>query len=314
MKTIRQKAYFRQRVLKEVMKGKRVTEVARLYRISRTSIYRWRKRYDGSVESLYEGSHRPHSHPNQHTAEEIALIKRVWSHNKGLGILCLHMVLEVRHGYTRSVCSLNRMMKTLGIGRKKQRKKKYVPKPYETPKTAGERVQIDVKYVPRACLVKGMPQLYQYTAIDECTRIRHRMIFEELSSYNAAKFVREVQARFPFEIHCIQTDNGIEFTNAMLSHDKLSVFEQYLKNKGIIQKMIRPATPRHNGKVERVHRMDSERFYANRTFYSVIDANVQLQRYQRWDNNFPLLVLGRKSPLQYWRENFPQTVTDHLTT
>ena len=77
MKTIRQKAYFRQRVLKEVMKGKRVTEVARLYRISRTSIYRWRKRYDGSVESLYEGSHRPHSHPNQHTAEEIALIKRV---------------------------------------------------------------------------------------------------------------------------------------------------------------------------------------------------------------------------------------------
>jgi hypothetical protein len=50
--------------------------------------------------------------------------------------------------------------------------------------------------------------------------------------------------------------------------------------------------------------MDDERFYTNRTFYSLEDANAQLQRYQQWDNNFPLLVLGRKSPLQYWRDNF----------
>ncbi len=40
------------------------------------------------------------------------------------------MVLETKHGYTRSVCSLNRMMRKLGIERKKQRKKKYIPKPY----------------------------------------------------------------------------------------------------------------------------------------------------------------------------------------
>ncbi len=314
MKTIRQQAFFRQRVLKEVAKGRTVTTVARLYKISRTSIYRWKERYDGSVESLYERSHRPHSHPRQHTAEELRLIKQVWSHNKGLGLVCLHMVLEVRHGYTRSVCSLNRVMKVLGIGRKKQRKKRYVPKPYYTPERAGERVQIDVKYVPSSCLAKGMPKLYQYTAVDECTRIRHRMIFEELSSYNAAKFVHQVRKRFPFEIKCIQTDNGIEFTNAIMGDDKLSVFERYLKKENIAHKRIRPATPRHNGKVERVHRMDSERFYANRTFYSTDDANEQLQRYQRWDNNFPLLVLGRKSPLQYWRENFAESVTDHLTT
>ena len=155
MKTIRQQAFFRQRVLKEVAKGRTVVCVARMYKISRTSIYRWRERYDGTVESLYERSHRPHSHPNQHTLEELRLIKRVWSHNKGLGLVCLHMVLEMRHGYTRSVCSLNRAMKVLGIGRRKQRKKKYVPKPYETPKKAGERVQIDVKYVPSTLFGKG---------------------------------------------------------------------------------------------------------------------------------------------------------------
>lgn len=304
MKTIRQKAYFRQRVLNEVAKGKRVTEVAIKYRISRTSIYRWQERYDGTVESLYERSHRPHRHPNQHTQEELKLIKRVWSHNKGLGLVCLHMILEDKHSYTRSICSLNRVMKQLGIGRKKQRKKKYVPKPYDTPKIPGERVQIDVKYVPNACLVKGVPKLYQYTAVDEATRLRCRVIFDEHTNWNSVRFLHYVSKKFPFEIKCVQTDNGTEFTNALLNPGSVSEFEQYLKAKKIAHKRIRPATPRHNGKVERVHRMDSERFYQNRTFYSIKDANTQLQRYQRWDNNFPLLVLGRKSPLQYWRENF----------
>lgn len=301
MKTIRQRAYFRQRVIKEISKGKQITETSIRYRISRTSIYRWKKRYDGTVESLYDRSHKPHSHPNQHSIEELKLIKRVWSHNKCLGLVCLHMVLKDKHDYTRSVCSLNRAMKKLGIGRKKQKKKRYKPKPYETPKTAGERVQIDVKYVPKECLADGMPKLYQYTAVDECTRLRCRMIFEEHSSYNAAKFLHYVRKKYQFDIKCVQTDNGREFTNIMLS-DKPSVFEIYLYQEGIRHKRIRVATPRHNGKVERVHRMDSERFYTNRTFYSLKDANNQLQRYQRWDNNFPLLVLGRKSPLQYWKE------------
>jgi len=304
MKTIRQRAFFRQRVLKEVAKGKTVATVARLYKISRTSIYRWRRRYDGTVESLYERSHRPHSHPNQQTLEELQLIRRVWSHNKGLGLVCLHILLETKHEYTRSLCSLNRAMKVLGIGRKKQRKRKHIPQPYDTPKTAGERVQIDVKYVPTECLVKGMQKLYQYTAVDEATRLRCRVIFDELNSWNSVRFLHYVRKKFPFDIKCVQTDNGIEFTNALLNPGKLSEFEQYLKKEKITHKRIRVATPRHNGKVERVHRMDSERFYINRTFYSVKDANEQLQRYQSWDNNFPLLVLGRKSPLQYWRENF----------
>ena len=304
MRTIRQKAFYRQRVIKEVSGGKPIASVARLYRISRTSIYRWKKRYDGTVESLYEGSHRPHSHPNQHTVEELQLIRRVWSHNKGLGLVCLHMTLTDRHGYKRSQGSLNRTMKGMGIGRKKQRKKKYISKPYETPQKAGERVQIDVKYVPKECLVAGMPRLYQYTAVDEATRLRCRIIFDEHTNWNSVRFLCYVRKQFPFEIKCVQTDNGSEFTGALVSPGTITDFERYLAKERIAHKRIRPATPRHNGKVERVHRMDSERFYPNRTFYSAKDANEQLQRYQRWDNNFPLLVLGRKSPLQYWRDNF----------
>ena len=311
MKTIRQKAFFRQRVIKEVAKGKMVTEVANKYQISRTSIYRWKTRYDGTVESLYERSHRPHSHPNQHKAEELRLIKRVWSHNKGLGLVCLHMVLQDKHGYTRSAYSLNRVN---GIGRKKQKKKKYMSKHYDTPKIPGERVQIDVKHVPSKCLAKGTPKLYQYTAVDEATRIRYRIIFDEHSNWNSVMFLHHVRKKFPFEIKCVQTDNSSEFTNALINENCSTEFEQYLKQENIKHKRIRPATPRHNGKVERVHRMDSERFYPNRKFYSAKDANEQLQRYQRWDNNFPLLVSGRKSLFQYWRDNFAKSVADQLTT
>lgn len=314
MKAIRQKAYFRQRVLKEVMREKTVTETARLHRVSRTSVCRWQERYDRTVESLYARSHRPGCHPRRHRMEELQRIRRVWRHDKGLGLVCLHMVLTDKHGYMGSVSSPYRMMRKPGIGRRKQRKRKHIPKPCETPKVAGERVQIDVKYVPKSCLVKGMPQRYQYTAVDECTRLRCRVIFEELTRWNAVRFLHYVRKRFPFDIRCVQTDNGIESTNALLNPGKLSEFERYLRKENITHKRIRVATPGHNGKAERVHRMDGERFYADRVFCWAEDANRQLRRYQRWDNHFPLLVLGRKSPLQFRKDLAGQSVTDHLTT
>ena len=301
MNKVLQKAYFRQRVVKEVLQGRSQAEAARRHKVSRMSVYRWVQRYDGSVESLKECSRRPQSHPNAHRKDEYTLIKRVWSANKGLGLVCLHLVLCDRHGYTRSVSGLYRAIKRLGIGRKRQRKKRHKAQPYDTPKVAGERIQIDVKYVPKECHAPGLSQMYQYTAVDECTRLRYRYIFEELSSLNAAKFLMMAQNYYPFKVRCVQTDNGIEFTNALHS-SKPSVFEQYCKKAGIGHKRIRVATPRHNGKVERVHRIDQERFYDVRSFYGVEDANMQLKRYQRMDNRFPLIVLGRKSPLQFFKE------------
>ncbi len=78
-----------------------------------------------------------------------------------------------------------------------------------------------------------------------------------------------VRKKMPFDIKCVQTDNGTEFTTALICPETKSEFERYLKYEGIAHKRIRVATPRHNGKVERVHRMDSERFYTDRKFYSL---------------------------------------------
>lgn len=103
-------------------------------------------------------------------------------------------------------------------------------------------VTMNVKKIRRL-----MPKLYQYTAIDEATRIRCRVIFDEHSSWNTVRFLHYVRKKFPFEIKCVQTDNGTEFTNALLNPGKLSEFEQYLNKERITHKRIRPATPRHNG-------------------------------------------------------------------
>jgi transposase InsO family protein len=167
----------------------------------------------------------------------------------------------------------------------------------------GERVQIDVKHVPAACLVgdaKGQ-RFYQYTAIDEYSRLRYLEGFQEASSYSSATFVKNAAAFFTkhgFDIHCVQTDNGLEFTNRF-GNGKPTLFENTLSQLGITHKLIRPFTPRHNGKVERSHRKDNEYFYAVRHFFSFNDFNAQLAAYIRSYNHFPIKPLAWVSPLDF---------------
>ena len=63
--------------------------------------------------------------------------------------------------------------------------------------------------------------------------------------------------------------------------------------------LIRPFTPRHNGKVERSHRKDNEYFYASHRFYSFVDFKKQLAVHSRKYNDFPMRPLGWKSPREY---------------
>lgn len=51
-----------------------VTKAAVKYHVNRQYIYRWKKRFDGSPDSLRYLSRRPHSHPNQHNSDELKLI------------------------------------------------------------------------------------------------------------------------------------------------------------------------------------------------------------------------------------------------
>jgi len=278
-----------------------VTKAAVRYKTSRQNIYRWRKKYDGTLQSLADLSHRPHSHPNQHTDAEIKLIKDMRRRNPHAGLVVFWVKLRQR-GYTRSISGLYRVLRRIDGKPIKLPNPKKKTKPYEQMQYPGQRGQIDVKFVPASCIVgeaEGQ-KFYQYTFIDEYSRFRYLEAFEEHSTYTSAQFIRHVVEQFPYAIECIQTDNGMEFTNRLNTgkKPKPTLFESTLEQLGIRHKLIRPFTPRHNGKVERSHRKDNEEFYAVRKFYSFEDFKKQLAARQRQYNNFPMRPLNWKSPKQ----------------
>ena len=208
MATITQDMRFRLSLIKYADKYG-VTKAAVKYKTNRQYIYRWKRRYNGSIESLRDLSRRPHHHPNQHTPEEIKLISDMRRRNPDAGLVVFWVKLMQR-GYSRSIPGLYRFLKKQGIMAVHPPNPKYIPKPYEQMSHPGQRIQVDVKFVPSACLVNSRvigKQFFQCTTIDEYSRWRFVEAFEEYSTYSSALFVEHLVKAFPCPIECIQTDN-----------------------------------------------------------------------------------------------------------
>ena len=191
MNSITQDIKFKQSVIKYSQKNG-VTAASLVYKVPRKTIYRWRERYDGTLESLVNKSRKPHRSPKAHTREEIKMIKNYKNKNKETGLVVLWVKLR-KAGYTRSITSLYRMMIKLGIYKKAPSKKKvYEPKAYQQMTYPGERVQVDVKYVPKKSLTKEVIEedggYYQYTGIDEYTRKRVLWASKEQSTSASTEY------------------------------------------------------------------------------------------------------------------------------
>ena len=303
MKRITQEAKNRQRVV-EWSRKRGQSHAARQYGVSLSSVKRWNKRYDGTWQSLVERSHRPHSHPTQHTVKEEKAIKRVHAAKyERYGFDGVYDELVDNHGYTRSAGGLHHAMKRMGLLKQEKPRKKGRRTGRSVPVTMpGEKMQIDVKEVPFCCLrgaaLRDGKHLYQWTAIDECTRFRYILGYEEHTPENSVDFLKRLKASFPFEIQTIQTDNGTEFTYRFISDTEKCPFEKALEEQGIRHKLIKPRTPWHNGKVERSHRNDQRYFYDFETFRDVHEFNRKLKEHLKWSNNKRMRVLNRKSPQQ----------------
>ncbi|MDR3125764.1 MAG: DDE-type integrase/transposase/recombinase [Candidatus Nomurabacteria bacterium] len=184
---------------------------------------------------------------------------------------------------------------------------------------AGERVQIDVKYVPMECLspkllaVAPYTKFYQYTAIDEYSRLRILEGYDEHNTYSSSQFLKVVVSFYKAHsivVECVQTDNGTEFTKRLLAKDdrNLSAFELAAKQLNVRLKYIKPHTPKHNGKVERSHREDQRLFYSevirlNKPFTELDDFKRRLKYHQSRTNHRPMRPLGYLSPMEYLRKH-----------
>ena len=158
---------------------------------------------------------------------------------------------------------------------------------------------MDVKYVPNECKTEKLPKdkrYYQYTCIDEASRERFLHWYEEHTPTNTVDFINRCIKYYRYKAEEIQTDNGEEFTYNRSNIKKEHPLEKLLKELGIKHHKIRPRTPEHNGKVERSHRNDNERFYSYLRFYSFKDLLKQGKAYLKRSNSIPMAVLGYLTP------------------
>lgn len=301
MKIITEEMGYRKRLCEYAIKNG-VTKAARRYHTNRKFVYRQLEKYDGTVRSLALKSRKPHNHPNTHTEEEINLIKKVKSRYGNDGLAEVYVQLKKR-GYKRSYGSMVKQISKMPKEKRKYRKG-YTKHEEIRGRYPGDKVQVDIKYVPKESLMFDTQdkKYYQITAIDEYSRKRILEIVDEKSVTNTSRFVKTLQNSLGLKINTIQTDNGPEFVNNQIDTNEPTLFERTLESLGIKHIRTRPYSPWQNGKVERSHKIDGEIFYSKQEFKSVEDLKRKVKRYNARYNNIAKKVLGFKSPNQIVEE------------
>ena len=304
MKSITEEMRFRQRLC-EYAKNHGVTRAARRYHTNRQFVYRQLEKYDGDVRSLALQSRRPHCSPNAHTEDELHLIKRMLKRNGIYGLAEVYVRCKSK-GYSRSFGSMCRQIRKRGYLKPTIRKKSYTKYDRMDGEYPGDKVQVDIKYVPAECI--RFPtygdRYYQITGIDEYSRKRVLKIVNEKSTYETTKYVKELEKLMGFPIRMIQVDNGPEFVNDDDKTTKESAFEKAVRELGMHLRRTRPYSPWQNGKVERSHREDGKILYGRKAFTSLKELVQQVEKHEKRYNKTAKTSLNFKSPNQvvseYW--------------
>jgi len=149
-----------------------VEETANRYHVCRKTVWKWKQRWNGTAASLEEQSRRPHSFPHAQEAWEIKLVQRM--RKKYAEYLLLGYQKACQDSYKRRYgCFKRTAVQEIPPQKKPKRSKN---KPYQRAEYPGQKVQIDVKYVPSYCVADGN-KYYQYTAKDEWTRWTTREMY-----------------------------------------------------------------------------------------------------------------------------------------
>ena len=313
-KIITEEMRYRQRLCEYALKHG-VTKAAKKYQTYRQFVYRQLEKYDGTVRSLALRSRRPLSSPNAHTEPELKLTRQMLKRNGKYGLAEVYVRCTSK-GYNRCFESMCRQIRKYNYKSTKRYRKSYTRYEGMDGKFPGDKVQIDIKYVPLECI--RFPtfhnKYYQITAIDEYSRKRHLKIVREKSSYETATFLKELKKKFGFSIHTIQVDNGKEFIHHEDETDSISMFEAVAMELGMQLRHTRPYSPWQNGKVERSHREDGKILYNGTVFQSENELIEKVAKHERRYNKTAKRVLNFLSPDDMVKEYFSSECNKCLAT
>jgi transposase InsO family protein len=244
-----------------------VTKAGREFEVPRSSFYRWKQKYEkaGRV-GLYRERPVAYHHPSRTPPAVVEKILELRAEYQ-FGALRIRYYLERYHGIKISESTVSRVLRAHRVNRLPKTAPKRALHTKRYAKTVpGHHVQVDVKFLQLKDRTGKTVKRYQYTAIDDATRIR------------------------AFRISTIRTDRGHEFQ---------ARFHWHVEDLGMRHVYIKPQTPQLNGKVERSHRTDQKEFYQLLTYTNDMDLNAKLKAWEDFYNyDRPHLSLDGKTPYE----------------
>jgi transposase InsO family protein len=283
------------KVLRHAEQTGNIAKTCRYFGIGRASFYRWKTEYQQRGEAGLVNAKPIPKNPANQTPPEIVekiLYLRAKYH---LGPIRIVWYLARYHSIKISEAGVSRILKRNGVNRlprgTRVRKVHTIRYSKQVP---GHHIQMDVKFLTFANKRGEKVRRFQYTAIDDATRVRALKIYDKHTQTNAIDFVDHVIEKFPFRIKEIRTDNGHEFQ---------AKFHWHVEDKGIRHAYIKKGTPQLNGKVERSHRSDQEEFYQLLSYKDDIDLETKLEEWEHFYNfNRPHGAFNGKTPYEALRE------------
>ncbi len=240
-------------ILEYALGSGNVRKACRDFGVPRSTFYEWKKAYaEGGKAGLLRKKPIARSHPRQIPPEYVEKILQLRT-KYHLGPQRIAWDLERYHGFKTSCSSVYRTLKRNGIGplprnvgRRAIHTRRYAKQ------IPGHHIQVDVKFLTLTTEDDRKIRRYQYTTIDDATRVRALKIYQWHNQKSSIDFIDYVVEKFPFRIHTVRTDRG---------HEWQTQFHWHVKDKGIRHVYIKPRSPQLNGKVERSHQIDQEEFY-----------------------------------------------------
>jgi len=280
--------------------GLTISDLSKRSGFSRDTLHRWKRMYFSlGLDGLKEKSRAHHSHPRTTPPEITERIRAIRRETR----FCAEKIRLrlAKEGITMSTRGIHKILKREGLVRTRKR---FPRKDIWTPRAAvpGEVVEIDVALMKR---YQGS-WLYQFTAVDSCTRWRFLKIYKEQHTKNALSFLASLIESAPFKLRGIKTDNGAIFTNRYNGQYKsirpvprTHAFTKLCLKHGLKHYLIDPGKPAQNGKVERSHRTDREEFWNRVKFRTFADLKQKQSDYADWYNNQrEHLGIGGKTPAE----------------
>jgi transposase InsO family protein len=282
------------RILAEGAERGNVSYTCRRFGISRDTFYRWKREYAAGGEAALVNSKPCPENPKLRTGvdiEEKIIHLRTTYH---LGQLRIAWYLDRYHGIKISSTGVREVLLRHGLNRlPKNAKTRTVQTTRYEKQVPGHHVQVDVKFLDLQAEDGHRVRRFQYTAVDDATRIRALQVYEKHTQANAILFLDYVVERFPFRIHTVRTDNGHEFQ---------AKFHWHVEDLGMQHIYIKPRTPRLNGKVERSHKTDATEFYQLLTYKDDQDLRAKLRIWEDFYNlQRPHAAHSGKTPFEVLR-------------